>query len=483
MRTTIDSFGLLVTIVAYAIFYVNTVPIFVDPDMPWHLLSGQVIRETGSIPLTNIWSFSAPEQPWYLLSWLWDVILDTVRSIAGLHAVYVLSLGFCAAMMGWVATHVRRRVSSSEALLLTVMLVVMGMYEFASARPQIAGYFFTLVFYAVLHSGRASGQYKRLYVLPLCMLLWVNMHGSFLVAFTLLGAFGLETIFSRNMQRFRQLLVVSVLCVVAVFINPYGVGIYEGVLGTLASSGLSHITEWRHFAFGQSIGVSAYLLVFVLALWHRDRKTPLADKLLAFAWLAAMLWSTRNAAIFMLVAAPYFARNLQNTLSAMEHIRTQHPDPLQFLNRHHATPVLALSAALLFIGSFCFIDTLKGDRYLVTEEKDTGAAIAYLQKHLQGKRVLNDYDMGGRIIYESNGTFPVFIDSRLGTAYPDALIMHYLAFLNLEDGWENVINKYKIDAIMIAGNLKFALAYDEGQFHNTWKRVYKDEAASIYVKK
>src|SRR5262249_55411477 len=159
------------------------------------------------------------------------------------------------------------------------------------------------------------------------MLSWVNTHGSFLAGFTLLGAYGLEALWQRNWRWFKQLLTISLLCVVTVPLNPYGFAIYDGIIGTLASSGLAEVVEWKHFSFGDSIGISVWALIFVIGMAYRNRSAPLADILLGIFWFAAMIWSVRNAAIFVLVSAPLMALNLQSVLARFEHVRTHRPDP------------------------------------------------------------------------------------------------------------------------------------------------------------
>lgn len=471
------AFSLLVFAAALGVFYLMAMPILADPDMPWHIAAGDWMLQNAKIPQTNFWSFSAPEQPWHLLSWGWDLLLAALNTAAGIKGIFIISLLLMAALVAMLIYEVQQRGGiGSEALLLTTLLAVLSLLEFASARPQLAGYLFILLFMVVLQRSRAD--MRGLYILPLVMLTWVNTHGSFIAGFTLLGAYGLEALWQHNWRWFKALCMAGLLCLVTVPLNPYSFAIYDGVMGTLASSGLSEVTEWKHFTFGDSIGISVWVALFIIGMMYRNRAVPLADTILSMMWFIATLWSVRNAAIFVLVSAPVMALNLQSLLQRFEHVRTHRPDPLQFLDK----PGLPRKALLLALATVIGMTLLPDKK----PDKDISQAIAYLQKELSGKRVLNDYDYGGRIIYSTKDEYKmgvVFIDSRLGTAYPDALIADYVRFLLQEDGWEAVIEKYGIEAIFISNASRFAEAYAEGKHHEHWQEVYRDDTAGIYLKK
>ncbi|MBY0406972.1 MAG: hypothetical protein K2Q01_04720, partial [Rickettsiales bacterium] len=42
---------------------------FTDTDPLWHVFAGDIIRERGSIPLTDSWSFTAGNYRWLNIAW------------------------------------------------------------------------------------------------------------------------------------------------------------------------------------------------------------------------------------------------------------------------------------------------------------------------------------------------------------------------------------------------------------------------------
>ena len=110
-------------------------------------------------------------------------------------------------------------------------------------------------------------------------------------------------------------------------------------------------------------------------------------------------------------------------------------------------------------------------------------SITYVAENYRDTKILNDYDIGGQIIYQTKGTLPVFIDGRAGTAYNEKTIIDYLTFMNLDKDWPKVIAPYNIQVIFVTNHSAFAKMYKNGVFHNDWLETYNDGVASVYVRK
>src|SRR5687767_595599 len=61
----------------------------VDPDLWWHIRTGGVIAETGSIPRSDIYSFTAPGRRWVVQEWGSELILHWIRQAFGLYGIHV----------------------------------------------------------------------------------------------------------------------------------------------------------------------------------------------------------------------------------------------------------------------------------------------------------------------------------------------------------------------------------------------------------
>lgn len=466
------------------LYLVAKIPIFRDPDMSWHIMAGEYILKTGSIPKFDPFSFSGKlvgeEQVWYNISWLWDILLALVHRGFGIEGIYIFARICPALLVATLACYLQSRKNIGiNALIFTALISTFAMMEYSYGRPQILAIFLALVFHHILHKNRTNQKSKTIFILPLLMILWVNIHGSFFAGFTVLGAFGLEAIFYKNYQWLKKLLVVSALCVLALLVNPYGVDIYVAVLRTMDSVITKYITEWKPFTFNDEINCTIVLAVFILVGNLRSDKAPLADKILAIAWLFVMLFSVRNIGFLSVLSAPYLAVNMPTDDMSDKHTRNLK----EWINdRRFSSAILAFMPVLL-VASLFLLPVFGKEHYLEKSKDSPSPAISYLTSHYQGKNILNDYNFGGRIIYESQGTFPVFIDGRSGTVYSERVLKDYMAFIFLEKDWEEKIATYKIDAIMVENNKDFVLSYNKGLYHDKWKQVFSDGVATIYERK
>jgi hypothetical protein len=478
-----SAFISLVFLLTYLCLYFAAMPLFADPDTSWHLATGDLIIREGALPPTDPWSFASAGQPWYIISWFWDIVLAGINRLFGLSGVSVFAHGATAALAAFLAFSLTQRERvGSDALIFTLLIAGLCFLEFAQPRPQIIGYFCIVWTHLLLHQSRSDERSRRLWILPVLMVLWVNNHGSFLVGFTLLGAYGLEALIARRWTWFKHLFLIGMVCVPALLINPYGFHIYTAVRQTLNGVAEHFIVEWLPFVFGNSLGMSIWFLLFLVMGCVREPKVPLADKIVSLLWLLAMFFSTRNGAVFFLVSAPAVAISLQAFSEQLASIRTVRPDVLQGLNKPGQRVRMFAATAVIFLISATMLSTIRGNSAFVLES-DPGPAVAWLKEHATGKRILVDYGYGGRVIYETRGAVPIFVDGRSGTAYSKEVITEYMTFLFLQKGWDVIIDKYHIDGIFVPNITLFAVAYSNGQYRDKWKEVYRDGEASIYMRK
>jgi hypothetical protein len=67
-----------------------------DPDIWWHLRTGEWIARAGGVPVTDPFSSFGYQKPWIAYSWLFELIVSGVHSLFGLHGIVFLpSLWVC----------------------------------------------------------------------------------------------------------------------------------------------------------------------------------------------------------------------------------------------------------------------------------------------------------------------------------------------------------------------------------------------------
>src|SRR5207249_233280 len=162
-------------------------------DFWWHLKIGEIIAISGSIPRVDAFSFTAAGKLFILQNWLGELLYYGVYRLGGLpHIVFFNAALLIAAYLPIYAL-CRTATSSLRTASVVGVLAVLG--SIRNVRPQVFSFLMCGFFYFVLARYR-SGR-DRLWVLPGLMVLWVNLHGAFVLGMALIVVFAASEGFRR----------------------------------------------------------------------------------------------------------------------------------------------------------------------------------------------------------------------------------------------------------------------------------------------
>src|SRR3974390_2552501 len=162
-----------------------------DGGTGWHIRTGQIILATHSIPRTDPFSATMRGHTWYAWEWLYDAKLGAVYNWAGLNGAVAWTGIIVAATFLLLLQMMRRRGTDllTSIVLFLMALAVAMIHLFV--RPHVVSWLLALVFWVVLERARRLDAPLRLWWLPLLMVVWVNVHGGFLVGLALIGIYWL----------------------------------------------------------------------------------------------------------------------------------------------------------------------------------------------------------------------------------------------------------------------------------------------------
>ena len=267
-------------------------------------------------------------------------------------------------------------------------------------------------------------------------------------------------------------------CFIAIFINPLGWHIYDGVAATLGHFVQANITEW--LSYYQNITVPGnlpgsipgiiYILIFIgLELRYRgSRPIPLESRLLSWLFLLLGFYQFRYMSFFFIFSTVPLALHIDRLLP-------KQPNNFQAQRLLLAAGIVGACALPL---TFMRIQPALGLPEMLSEQD-----ALYLQTHFSRARLLNNWNVGGLLIFRTRGSVPVFVDGRGATAYPDALLRDYFKLAEWqvdETAWDTVLEKYHIDTVLWVKaheNLRRFLVDKRG-----WKEEYAGLYETIYVK-
>ena len=350
-----------------------------DPDFGWHLTSGQYILEHG-IPRHDIYSYTMPEFPWIHHEWLADVGNYLVYHYLG--GYFTLSIVY--AGMWTMAVWLLAR-STKHRLL--VLLAVTLLLPFAGIRAIT----WTALLSAVLIILCQSKRPRVIYFVPAIMLLWANVHGSFVVGL-------LYLLWRLVAERNKANALVLLGSILVTLVTPYGTGVYIEVLRTISDGSLHvNIAEWMPLQPSVGVGICAGIWAAVLIL---TAKTAPWKRFLRFeaVLLVMSFTSARHTVLFLLFALP-------TILSGA--------DALRMPIKTAAARRIAIGLTIL-LACTCMLFTIKTFKgYSLDREATYPKAItATLLAEPCSGNVFAHYNYGGYLIWKVPGE-KLFIDGRM----------------------------------------------------------------------
>ncbi len=457
---------LLVLMPVFAIFRQG----LVDPDFWWHLEAGRWIVEHGRVPWEDPFSYTARGRLWIAYSWLPEVVFYALTHFLGFDALIWFIAGAAAALVGLIYLSCRTAGASPRASLAVSTLAAAATSGAWAERPQLLSFVLLAALVGCLRSERLAVRLPWL-TAPL-VALWANVHIVFSVGIALVGlAATCDLLEGRRDPRRWAALASGAL---ATLLNPYGWRLLEHLPLMIGQLGVIRVTEELrspdfHSTLGKVIGVFVLgaIAVFVVS---RERKT-LFELTSFFVALASGLYMARNMALFSIIAAPTVARHLDSMLPVRD-LRPLLRTPRGLLAFHYFL-VLSAIGALLFLAprGHGWRDNLAPGIFPV-------AAADLVADRYAGRRLFNDFDSGGFLIFRLYPRTLVSIDGR-NQVYGEEIMRRYLRTYFLDRGWQQFLHDCDPEVILWPADSPFAILV--GKLPE-WRQVFADETAVVFVR-
>jgi len=454
---------------------------FNDPDLWWHLRTGQIIWTNRAVPRTDLLSFTTGQHAWVPQEWLSQLSMYAAWRAGGYSG---LMLWFCLAVAALlVIQYVSCSLYSGNAKVAFLGALVTWFFSTVglAIRPQVVGFTFLVCELLILHLGRSRDR-RWFYLLPVLFAIWVNSHGSFLLGMIVLGTVlvtgsfnvqaGLLQSRPSDPNRRRILLWSAALSVVALFANPVGWPLLAYPLRTIFDHRmqLDAVTEWQKLSFDDvrafgMLGLAAAILLIALV-----RRTVLyLDEiaLLSVAFGMAVLHQ-RFLFAWGIIAAPILCRQLADLWEDYSPARDRIL-PNAFL----IAGSLGLAVAAFPSQSELSAQVRRGNPIEAVDFIRT----AHLSSHLTG-RMLNEYVYGGYLSWALPEQ-KVFIDGRADVYAWTGVFADYGRWATLREDPNRLLDHYQIDWCLLSQSAPLArvMHYLPG-----WSEQYSDSQAVIFVR-
>jgi hypothetical protein len=416
-----------------------------------HLATGRLIVDSGHIPRSDPYTFTAHGASWVVQSWLPSTVYALLEDLAGLGAVRLFMGGLTAAMGALVWRLTRPTQGLLVRLAIGILVLTIGASQWAS-RPLLVGLLALLATMLAVEGGLSAR-----WLLPIGWL-WVNSHGSFplgvvYVLAVLVGCRLDGTPSGPERASLRYLVGGIALGLV----NPLGPRLLLFPVELLQRQDvLRFVREWQSPDF-QSLGQRLFLLQMILTILALVRRPSYRSAIPTAIFLAAALLGSRNIAVASLVFVPVLA-------GAWTDVGALRADARPRIARAGlvATSGLLAVVALGAIGG-PHVDL---DRYPV-------ASLDFLDEHhvdLGSVRLGGPERVGNLLELRDGATGDVFFDDRFDM-FPDAVNHDMSTLLAGRPGVEGIVDRWDLDLLLWPRTAPTAQILD-GQ--DGWRRLRRD---------
>jgi hypothetical protein len=480
-----------------------------DASVGWHIRNGQQMLTTHAITRTDPFSVTMGGQSWYAWEWLYDVVLAQIHLWLGLDGVVFLSAVIIAGTFALAFQLSLRRGAQMPAALVLLLLSLSASTIHLLARPHVVSWLFTVIWFQILDESESRGKSNwQLVWLPVLMLLWVNLHGGFVLGFALLALYLLSTAtrYFRCQapptrqgleQRLRALGMVLAASLAASLINPYGYELHIHVFRYLSSRWLmNHIDEFlspNFHGIAQQCFI-AILLITLLGLAGVRNKPRLSQVLVLLFSGYSGLYASRSlplsSLLLMLTGAPLLTQavnearanpaissRLQALLSRWESWVARRGSGEAQL-RGHVWPATIVLGLLLGVqqgklGSYPWIHARFDARHFPVE------AVQMIAQRGLREPIFSLDSWGGYLIYRLHPETKVFVDDR-HDLYGEEFLKDYLKAVRLTPDWDKFLNEKRVNWVLVPAESSLANILERTP---QWVMVHRDGTAVVFERK
>jgi hypothetical protein len=463
----------LIMVCVFSIFFVWNFMSSTDFDFWWHITAGEQIVNTHTIPTVDQWTYTIAGQPWIAHEWLAEIVMYLLYSSLGFGAITMLfSLVGTAAYV--LLYFLLRKIGINGTIALLVIIWSHVMQPFAvGSRPATFTVLFFAVFVFILYRYKER-QASPLWLLPILMVVWSNLHAGYVAGLLLLAAITVgEWVngkLGHSIASIRPLVFASVASVLAMLINPNGFNVILYPLSKVGgNASMSIITEWASNDFHNWWNWLFAAMVLALVFIGRDR-FDCTEFLIIFGFALLALYSRRHVPICTIAVMPFLAQRIK--------------DKIPWMRGNNSIPrvsytALSLVAPIVILVVGLNLPTFKQGFSVGTSIHTPipQGAVEYLIKNRPEGRLFTSYNWGGYLINKAP-EYPVFIDSR-GDCFPDQVVNDFATMYYVTSGWKNALQKWDIGIVLIEQQspLGAVLRHDAD-----WQLAYEGPTDLLYLR-
>jgi hypothetical protein len=465
-----------------------------DPDLFGYLVYGRFFIQHG-LYAPDPFAYTSPGLHWVAFEYLAQIVLWLAYSAIGPVGLIALKCIIGGLTIYLLSTAVRTTTSNPIIWVPVFLLCTSTVSRYFVFRPQLFTFMFFALYVAVLFRLLVTGA-APLWLLPLAMLVWANLHGGFLAGLAAI-ALVIALRLASHLTDFRQgiqpilgatkaLWLTMAVCLAVTLVNPYGLSLWRYVsTEVLHGTNRLYIAEWQPPGLDSDPWSAAALLSMTVVLLIAGAAAQICHR--RVAGLAPWLWviscapatalasiSVRHVPLAALWIAPVI------TLLASSAWKT-----------HRAA---AFNVAWVAIGGCSLIPLVVTLNYVLADprpnissggvllgETHPCTAVAFMKRnHIRGNVFLPLW-WGSYLTWELYPEIKVSMDGRNISLFSGEMVRENLRFYSndVTRGDLDAPRRYDTDYLLVpaARPVLQMIREDVG-----WREVFRDSQASLFVR-
>ncbi len=458
----------------------------VDYDFWARIAVGKMFFQTGGVLEHDIFSYTLTKQ-WFDHEWGSGVIFYFLADKFG-------DIG----LMGLKIT-----------LMFTVMLLISRVIELQNPEPNahrnILFYFLILlaVFFGIGHTVRCQlftftffitwiyalervrlGQTRLLWIFPVTMLIWANLHGGFVAGLGLLFIYGVGEFL--NKKPYKQYFIALLSSALVTLINPYGFKYLQFIFFATTMDRSNMISEWMRTnlfnSWNEWYAFKIILAVSVITVaYYFIKNRPAYDKIdkVKFILLGVTLYLAlshiKHQSFFIISAAAFLYHDFYAIFGDKI--------PKNFnLVKDAVLYTFILGAGILLMVFNKILITLPVNKFPV-------CSVEFIRQNNIKGNLASVFHWGSYIAWKLYPNCHIAIDGRFEEVYPEDTF-HLVSRLitnkhypEIGIYWDGLLKNYHTDIIIAAKtNIKTMKTYDVLKETEGWKMIYDGPIDAVFIR-
>lgn len=429
-----------------------------DFDLWARLIAGMEVVDGGHVLTQDFLSYT-PVHTWWDHEWGAGVIFYFFLKHFGAYSLIILQALMIFGIFFTASKVIKLRTDKSPYNILFYFFALMAVMQNLNApiRCHLFSFLFFTIFIYIFEKVR-QGCDKLLYLIPVIVLFWNNIHGGVVAGLGLMAMYALGEFL--NKKPFKKYLITLAVSCLVLFINPWG---FDYIKFLLMANTMKrpHIIEWwglfsKYYLFKHIIFKIFMLCVCVVEFIQVKKDSwQKIDKVKYI-----VLLSTLYLAISHVKLLPFFA---------IASLCFVYEDLPQLKDKAVCYALIFISLLTFAIKSFSV--PTGTDVYPVKE-------VEFIKQNNLKGNILTNFGLGSYVSYKLHPNNLIFMDGRYEEVYYDYMVPLLKEFFLAYPNWHQIFDYFPPDVMIIENSYP---VYEKLKQGNEWSAVYEGKNFGVFL--